>query len=144
MKSNNSQGNPYHDQGGKFTSGGNQSSGGGGQTEQKLAQKGFSGDPLMDLYGSLMDTVNKLYPNRAKKTQTETKLGEMGFGGKEEKDWLSSESLKELFDQFDGNEDAILNDLRTKGIDIPNSDLQGVVESFAESWSPSGSKMDGN
>ena len=41
MKSNNSQGNPYHDQGGKFTSGGNQSSGGGGQTEQKIGSKGF-------------------------------------------------------------------------------------------------------
>lgn len=140
MKSNNAQGNPYHDESGKFTSGGNQGSGG-VSTKQKLAQKGFSSDPLMDLFGSLMDTANKLYPNRAKQTQTKTKLDEMGFGGAdEEKDWLSPESLGELFNKYDGNEDAVLDELRTKGIDISNSDLQGVVESFAGTWSPNGSK----
>lgn len=146
MKSNNSQGNPYHDQGGKFTTGGNQGSGGSAQAEQKLAKKGFVSDPLMDLFGSLMDTANKLYPNRAKQTQTKNKLDEMGFSGEEQPntDPLSKESLGELFDKYDGNEDAVLDELRTKGIDISNSDLQGVVESFSASWSPSGGKMGGN
>ena len=57
-------GNPYHDEEGKFTSKGNEGVGIGG--EDKKEDKKVS-DPLMDLFGSLMNTVNRLYPDKSKK-----------------------------------------------------------------------------
>ena len=56
-------GNPYHDESGKFTSKGREGMGGTTKSSEK------SSDPLMDLYRSLMETANSLYPNKSKKEE---------------------------------------------------------------------------
>ena len=64
---NNGGGNPNHDELGRFTSGSNKAGG----AKKELSRKN---DPLMDLFGGLMDTANNLY----KKTP-EDKVRDMGF-----------------------------------------------------------------
>lgn len=68
LKSSNTQGNPYHDEEGKFTSAGN---------EGAVAEKKGS-DPLMNLFGSLGKSM------RDSETEEKEAMKLFGFGGKEE------------------------------------------------------------
>lgn len=56
-------GNPYHDKDGKFTSKGNEGAG----VDNKPEPKKSSNDPWQELVGSLMDNLNRLYPNKGSK-----------------------------------------------------------------------------
>ena len=60
-------GNPYHDEQGRFTSKGQE----GSKTEQQSS-------PLTDLYGSLMKTANKLFPDKV-----QVQISEKDFDDKE-------------------------------------------------------------
>lgn len=79
LKSNNSQGNPYHDEEGKFTSKGGEGTGGSGK----------SSDPLMDLFGSLGKSM------RDSEAEEKEAMKMFGLKGDEEKKELKETSEEE-------------------------------------------------
>ncbi len=46
------------------------------------------------------------------------------------RDWLSEESLNDLFTKFGGNDDKVIDFLRTKNLEVDDGDLQSIVEAF--------------
>jgi hypothetical protein len=60
-----------------------------------------------------------------------SELRDEGLWYSESEDLLSEDSLYKLFKRFNGDEDKVIEYLRKQNLDIPNGDLQGIVEAYS-------------
>lgn len=140
IENENKKGNPYHDEEGKFTSKSGQ-----GQSASTKSRK--VGDPLMDLFKGLSDSLKT---SQKKEKESFSKIRDMGFSSKKEKEnndvdeetkkWLKLGYSERMYEpelnfsygyyneDVEGEPEDIVNYLKEVGADLTEEDVQVIME----------------